>query len=64
MIGSGGACAPYNASVSTPYGYFPSKAAGIAFAVLFALSLCLHLGQAVWKRQWWAFVFVFGALST
>ncbi|OJJ51641.1 hypothetical protein ASPZODRAFT_442865 [Penicilliopsis zonata CBS 506.65] len=46
----------------TSYGYKPSLGAGIAFCVLFGLSMILHTVQLVWKRYWWCVVFTLGCL--
>lgn len=48
----------------TEYGYVPTQAAGIAFLVLFGLSLILHIVQFCWKRTWWCSVFAVGCIST
>ncbi|KAJ9114918.1 hypothetical protein QFC20_001291 [Naganishia adeliensis] len=35
------------------YNYLLNRTAAIVFVVFFGLSSALHLGQAVWSRQWW-----------
>ncbi|KAJ5188680.1 RTA-like protein [Penicillium cf. griseofulvum] len=55
-------CPAYTESVGTSYGYVPSLGAGIAYCVLFGLSMILHTIQFAWKRQWWASVFSIGCL--
>lgn len=44
------------------YGYTPSLGAGIAFCVLFGLSMILHTFTSIRYRTWWQFVFTVGAL--
>ncbi|KAF7719816.1 RTA-like protein [Penicillium ucsense] len=48
--------------VGTSYGYVPSLGAGIAFLVLFGLTMVVHTVQLCWKRTWWCAVFSIGAL--
>ncbi|KAJ5130498.1 uncharacterized protein N7515_006537 [Penicillium bovifimosum] len=55
-------CPAYIEGIPAPYGYVPSLGAGIAFCVLFGLSMILHTIQFTWKRQWWASVFSIGCL--
>ncbi|KXG48802.1 RTA-like protein [Penicillium griseofulvum] len=55
-------CPAYIEGVNTSYGYVPSLGAGIAYCVLFGLSMILHTVQFAWKRQWWASVFSVGCL--
>lgn len=57
-------CHAYNDQYDTSYGYVPSLSAGIAFLVLFGLSMVVHTVQSVWKRTWWSLVFSIGCLST
>ncbi|KAJ5818502.1 RTA1 domain protein [Penicillium riverlandense] len=45
------------------YGYVPSQGAGIAFLVLFGVSLILHTVQFCWKRTWWCSVFAVGCIT-
>lgn len=49
--------------VGTSYGYVPTLAAGIAFCVLFGVSMVLHTAQMCWKRTWWTSVFSIGCLG-
>ncbi|RKL23577.1 hypothetical protein BFJ72_g14439 [Fusarium proliferatum] len=49
--------------LDTSYGYVPTLGAGIAFCVLFGLSLFGHFVQFVRKRQWTSFAFAVGALT-
>jgi hypothetical protein len=56
-------CHAYIEGVNTSYGYVPSLGAGIAYCVLFGLSMLLHTVQFAWKRQWWASVFSIGCLG-
>ncbi|KAJ6115533.1 hypothetical protein N7523_005950 [Penicillium sp. IBT 18751x] len=48
--------------VGTSYGYVPTLGAGIAYLVLFGLSMILHIIQMCWKRTWWTSVFAIGCL--
>lgn len=48
--------------VRTSYGYVPTQGAGIAYLVLFGLSMILHIIQMCWKRTWWTSVFAIGCL--
>lgn len=48
--------------IGTSYGYVPTLGAGIAFCVLFGLSMIAHTAQFWWKRTWWASVFSIGCL--
>ncbi|TVY32871.1 Sphingoid long-chain base transporter [Lachnellula subtilissima] len=54
-------CQAYSPEISNPFGYRPSLAAGIVFLVLFFLSACTHLFQAIRYRKWWLSLFVLGA---
>ncbi|KAJ6164111.1 RTA1-domain-containing protein [Penicillium chermesinum] len=56
-------CAAYRADITTSYGYVPSKGAGIAFCVLFGVSMVAHIVQFSLKRTWWASVFAVGCAS-
>lgn len=56
-------CYAYVPGVDTSYDYVPSKAAGIAFCVLFGLSMLVHIVQFCWKRTWWCSVFAIGCLG-
>jgi hypothetical protein len=58
-----GSCTPYFSQQETPYGYVPSEAAGITFAVIFGTSWILHTAQASWRRQWWMYVFAVGSMG-
>ncbi|KAF4493956.1 RSB1-integral membrane transporter [Fusarium agapanthi] len=49
--------------IDTSYDYVPTLGAGIAFCVLFGLSLFGHFVQFVRKRQWTSFAFGVGALT-
>ncbi|KAG2412267.1 hypothetical protein HFD88_009824 [Aspergillus terreus] len=49
--------------IGTPYGYQPSEAAGIAFLVLFGLSMIVHTVQFAWSKTWWCAVFSIGCLT-
>jgi hypothetical protein len=53
--------APIHGHTST-YGYTPSLGAGIAFCVLFGLSMLLHTFTSIRYRTWWQLVFTVGAL--
>ncbi|KAJ5163607.1 uncharacterized protein N7500_005437 [Penicillium coprophilum] len=55
-------CHAYIEGIHTSYGYIPSLGAGIAYCVLFGLSMIIHTVQFTWKRQWWASVFSVGCL--
>ncbi len=57
-------CAAYVPGVATPYGYVPSQGAGIAFCVLFGLSMLAHSYVSIRYRVWWQLVFPIGALCT
>ncbi|KAJ5155832.1 hypothetical protein N7492_008635 [Penicillium capsulatum] len=46
----------------TSYGYVPGLGAGIAYCVLFGVSMLLHTVQLCWKRTWWCSVFSVGCL--
>ncbi|KAJ5887840.1 hypothetical protein N7495_007881 [Penicillium taxi] len=48
--------------INTDYNYVPSRGAGIAFCVLFGLSMIIHTVQLCWTRTWWASVFSIGAM--
>ncbi|KAJ5760904.1 hypothetical protein N7520_008060 [Penicillium odoratum] len=48
--------------INTSYGYVPHLSAGIAFCVLFGLSMIVHTIQFCWKRQWWCVVFSVGCM--
>lgn len=50
--------------VGSPYGYIPSFAAGLAFSVVFGLSMLGHTFTAIRYRTWWQLIFVIGALGT
>jgi hypothetical protein len=51
------------AGVGSPYGYLPSFAAGIAFCVIFGLSMFHHTYVSIRYKTWWQFIFVVGALG-
>jgi hypothetical protein len=48
--------------IDTSYGYVPTLGAGIAYCVLFGISMILHTVQFCWTRTWWASVFSIGCL--
>lgn len=56
-------CQPKEAGYPTNYGYIPGLGAGVAFCVLFGLSMIIHTIQFCWKRTWWCAVFSVGALG-
>ncbi|KAF2180039.1 putative RTA1 domain protein [Zopfia rhizophila CBS 207.26] len=56
-------CATWDPDHGNLYGYRPHLAPGIAFCVLFVLSMIAHAGQAWWKKRWWCMVFAVGALT-
>lgn len=56
-------CKAHVDGIQTSYGYVPSKAAGIAFCVLFGLSMTAHIVQFCWKRTWVYSVFAIGCLG-
>ncbi|KAL4743417.1 RTA1 like protein-domain-containing protein [Aspergillus similis] len=56
-------CHAYIDGIGTPYGYVPSLAAGIAFLVLFGLTMVGQAIQFAWKRTWWCAVFAVGSLT-
>lgn len=56
-------CHAYVASMSTSYGYVPSKAAAIAFVVFFGVSMVAHMAQTFVFRTWWCAVFSIGCLG-
>ncbi|KFZ01418.1 hypothetical protein V500_00771 [Pseudogymnoascus sp. VKM F-4518 (FW-2643)] len=49
--------------VEGPYGYYPSLGAGIAFCVLFGISMLLHAFTSARYRTWWQLIFAIGALG-
>lgn len=55
-------CKAYN-GIGTSYGYVPSKGAGVAFCVLFGLSMITHIAQFWLKRTWWCSVFAVGCFG-
>ena len=57
-------CKAYVEGYDTSYGYIPTKAAGIAFCVLFGLSMFVHVAQFCWKRTWWCSLFSIGCLGS
>ena len=44
--------------VGSPYGYIPSFGAGIAFCVVFGISMLAHAFVTIKNRTWWQFIFV------
>lgn len=56
-------CHAYVPGIDTAYNYVPSLGAGIAFSVLFGLSMALHTVQFIWKRTWWCSLFTIGAMG-
>jgi hypothetical protein len=55
------ACQAYSPEIGNAYDYRPSLAAGIVFVILFFLSACTHLFQAIRYKKWWLVLFVVGA---
>ncbi|KAH8699306.1 putative RTA1 domain protein [Talaromyces proteolyticus] len=55
-------CAAYVEGFKPPYNYVPSLGAGVAFCVLFGLSLAIHTAQFSWKRKWSYVLFSIGTL--
>lgn len=49
--------------IATSYGYIPTLAVGIAYCVLFGVSMLLHTAQMCWKRTWWTSVFSVGCMG-
>jgi hypothetical protein len=49
--------------VEGPYGYRPGFGAGIAFCVVFGISMLLHIYSSIRYKTWWQFIFVVGALG-
>lgn len=56
-------CHPFVEGIEPSYNYVPSLGAGIAFCVLFGLSLSVHTIQFIWTRTWWCSLFSIGALG-
>jgi len=56
-------CAPWDPVLGNQYGYKPSLAAGIAFCVLFTVTMTVHVAQAWYKKRWWCLLFAIGALT-
>ena len=56
-------CHAYLEGYNPPYNYVPSLGAGIAFCILFGLSMAAHTVQFIWMRTWWCSLFSIGALS-
>ena len=54
-------CHAFRDGFKTSYDYIPSKAAGIAFCILFGLTMVGHIVQLSWKRMWWCSVFAIGS---
>lgn len=57
-------CHALVSGIDTSYGYVPTLGVGIAFCVLFGLSLIGHVAQYIRKRQWTSLAFATGAMST
>ncbi|KAJ5171846.1 RTA1-domain-containing protein [Penicillium capsulatum] len=55
-------CRAYDGLHPTSYGYIPDKSAGLAFCIVFGLSMLAHIVQFCWKRTWWCSVFSVGCL--
>lgn len=58
-----GKCYPKEANYPTSYGYVPGLGVGIAYCVLFGVSMLVHTVQLCWKRTWWCSVFSIGCLG-
>lgn len=56
-------CHAYVEGISPAYNYVPSLGAGIAFSVLFGLSMAIHTVQFIWKKTWWCSLFSIGAMG-
>ncbi|KAH7011082.1 RTA1 like protein-domain-containing protein [Ilyonectria destructans] len=56
-------CHALVSGIDTSYGYVPTLGVGIAFCVLFGLSLLGHIAQYIRKRQWTSLAFSAGALT-
>ncbi|KAF9640814.1 putative rta1 domain protein [Lasiodiplodia theobromae] len=56
-------CTQLMPNVPTSYDYVPHLSAGIAFCVLFSLSMTGHIVQGVRKRNWTSYVLATGALT-
>ncbi|TVY81224.1 Sphingoid long-chain base transporter [Lachnellula suecica] len=61
MVQDTPSCQAYAPEIGNAFGYQPSLAAGIVFLVLFFLSACTHLFQAIRYKKWWQGLFVVGA---
>lgn len=61
-MSSHSSCQAYDATKQSPYGYDPSLSAGVAFCVLFGLSMLGHMWYTIRTREWWLSVFVVGTL--
>ncbi|KAL9094938.1 MAG: hypothetical protein Q9165_002888 [Trypethelium subeluteriae] len=59
----GEGCLPYDPLLRPGYGYIPSLAVGIVFAVIFGLITIAHIGQTTIKRKWWYSTFAIGAIG-
>lgn len=58
------ACAAWDTSIPNAFGYRPSLVAGVAFTVLFSLSLVLHVWQTFQHKTYWlGAAFSLGALG-
>ncbi|KAJ6182599.1 hypothetical protein N7485_001241 [Penicillium canescens] len=55
-------CTALKDDLEPSYGYVPTKGAGMAFCILFGLSMLAHTFQFCWKRTWWCSVFAIGCL--
>lgn len=49
--------------VDSPYGYVPGFGAGIAYCVIFGISMLAHAFTSIKYKTWWQFIFVVGALG-
>jgi hypothetical protein len=56
-------CTALKDDLEPSYGYVPTKGAGMAFCILFGLSMLAHTFQFCWKRTWWCSVFAIGCLG-
>jgi hypothetical protein len=54
-------CHAYREGFKSSYDYIPSKGAGIAFCLLFGITMIAHIVQFSWKRTWWCCVFAIGS---
>ena len=57
-------CLAYDPLLNPGYGYVPSLAVGIVFAVVFGLIMIAHIAQTSITRKWWYCTFALAALGT